>query len=75
MLFLLGPLTAAGLPVPEGPAALDAGFARHPLLTMVHIVPGLLFVVTGSAAVRFHAARAPAPACIVAMVGWCWRRE
>ena len=26
-------------------AALDAGFARHPLLTMVHIIPGLLFVV------------------------------
>jgi len=26
-------------------AALDAGFARHRLLTMVHIIPGLLFVV------------------------------
>jgi uncharacterized membrane protein len=25
-------------------AALDAGFARHPLLTMVHIIPGLLFM-------------------------------
>ena len=25
-------------------AAMDAGFARHPLLTMVHIVPGLLFM-------------------------------
>ncbi len=26
-------------------AALDAGFSRHRLLTLVHIVPGLLFVV------------------------------
>lgn len=28
-------------------AAMDAGFRRHPLLTMVHIIPGLLFVVLG----------------------------
>jgi uncharacterized membrane protein len=28
-------------------AALDAGFAKHPVLTMVHIFPGLLFVVLG----------------------------
>src|SRR4051812_31134489 len=28
-------------------AALDAGFERHPLLTMIHIVPGLLFVTLG----------------------------
>jgi hypothetical protein len=28
-------------------AAMDAGFARHPVLTMVHIVPGLLFVLLG----------------------------
>ena len=28
-------------------AALDEGFARHPLLTMLHIIPGLLFVVLG----------------------------
>jgi uncharacterized membrane protein len=26
-------------------AALDADFARHPVLTMVHIIPGLLFMV------------------------------
>ena len=25
-------------------AAMDAGFARHPLLTMLHITPGLLFI-------------------------------
>jgi uncharacterized membrane protein len=40
----------AGSPAPAGlpeAAALDAGFARHPLLTMAHIVPGLLFVVLG----------------------------
>ena len=28
-------------------AALDAGFEPHPLLTMIHIVPGLLFVTLG----------------------------
>lgn len=28
-------------------AALDSGFARHPLLTMVHIIPGLIFMVLG----------------------------
>jgi uncharacterized membrane protein len=28
-------------------AALDAGFSRHLLLTMVHIIPGLFFVVLG----------------------------
>ena len=28
-------------------AALDAGFAAHRLLTMIHIIPGLLFVVLG----------------------------
>ena len=28
-------------------AALDAGFARHRLLTMLHIIPGLLFVLLG----------------------------
>jgi uncharacterized membrane protein len=28
-------------------AALDEGFTRHPLLTMLHIIPGLLFVVLG----------------------------
>ena len=26
---------------------MDAGFARHPVLTMVHMVPGLLFVLLG----------------------------
>ena len=26
-------------------AELDAGFARHPLLTMFHIIPGLVFIV------------------------------
>ena len=26
---------------------MDAGFARHPLLTMVHIIPGLLFMLLG----------------------------
>ncbi|MBV8866621.1 MAG: DUF2306 domain-containing protein [Acidobacteriaceae bacterium] len=37
-------------PSPAGPpesVALDAGFALHPLLTMLHILPGLLFVVLG----------------------------
>lgn len=26
---------------------LDAGFAQHPLLTLVHIIPGLVFIVLG----------------------------
>jgi hypothetical protein len=26
-------------------AALDAGFAKHPVLTMTHIIPELLFMV------------------------------
>jgi uncharacterized membrane protein len=42
--LLAGSSAPAGLPEA---AALDAGFARHPLLTMAHIVPGLLFVVLG----------------------------
>jgi uncharacterized membrane protein len=43
MLQLLAPSPRLGGPA----AALDAGFAPHPLLTMVHIVPALLFVVLG----------------------------
>jgi uncharacterized membrane protein len=43
MLALLAP-SPAPANFPEA-AAMDAGFARHPLLTMVHITPGLLFVV------------------------------
>src|SRR5438128_32953 len=31
-------------PVTQG---LDAGFARHPVLTFVHIVPGVLFMALG----------------------------
>ena len=37
-------------PAPPGfpeAAALDEGFARHPLLTMLHIIPGSLFMVLG----------------------------
>ena len=45
MLHLPAP-SASPAALPEA-AALDAGFARHPLLTMVHIIPGLLFVVLG----------------------------
>src|SRR6266568_4307123 len=39
-------LLAPSPPNPRFPeaAAMDAGFARHPVLTMVHITPGLLFV-------------------------------
>src|SRR5260370_11744077 len=40
----------APAPAPPGlpeAAALDAGFARHPLLTLVHIIPGLLFMLLG----------------------------
>jgi uncharacterized membrane protein YsdA (DUF1294 family) len=37
-------------PAPSGfpeAAEMDAGFARHRLLTMLHIVPGLLFILLG----------------------------
>jgi len=44
MMHLFG--TAASGVAPEM-AALDSGFAAHPVLTMVHILPGLLFVVLG----------------------------
>jgi len=37
-------LLAAG---PGNPAAFDSAFERHPLLTMIHIIPGLLFVTLG----------------------------
>lgn len=43
MLQLLAPSPRLGGPA----AALDAGFAPHALLTMVHIVPALFFVVLG----------------------------
>ncbi|MGH9695917.1 MAG: DUF2306 domain-containing protein, partial [Bryobacteraceae bacterium] len=43
MLALLAP-SPAPANFPKA-AAMDAGFARHPLLTMLHITPGLLFVV------------------------------
>src|SRR6516165_2942636 len=36
-----------GPPRFPGAGALDAGFARHHALTMVHIIPGLLFMVMG----------------------------
>jgi uncharacterized membrane protein len=41
---LVAPSKPPGLPAA---AALDAGFTRHSSLTMVHIIPGLLFVVLG----------------------------
>ena len=44
-LLLLAPAPAT--PGLSQTAALDAGFARHPVLTMVHIIPGLLFMLLG----------------------------
>ncbi len=41
-LALLAP-SPAPANFPEA-AAMDAGFARHPVLTMLHITPGLLFI-------------------------------
>jgi len=45
MLHLFAPSPAPSN-FPEA-AALDSGFARHPVLTMIHIVPGLLFMALG----------------------------
>jgi hypothetical protein len=42
-------------------AALDVGFAQHRLLTILHIIPGLFFVVLGRAST-------------VGRVGWSWPR-
>src|SRR5690242_16196512 len=36
----------AGIPS-ASPASLDTNFLRHPVLTMVHIIPGLLFIILG----------------------------
>ncbi|MBO0860892.1 MAG: DUF2306 domain-containing protein [Chloracidobacterium sp.] len=51
----LAPILIYGYRPPAAPsnprlaqlAALDYGFARHPVLTLVHILPGLVFVVLG----------------------------
>jgi len=40
-------IVSAPAPAVSPNAALDAGFERHALLTMIHIVPGLLFVTLG----------------------------
>jgi len=44
MMHLFGAAPSRGAPEM---AVLDSGFAQHPVLTMVHILPGLLFVVLG----------------------------
>src|SRR5262249_58899710 len=41
------PPTAAPNPVAAQFAALDDVFARHPVLTLIHILPGLFFVLLG----------------------------
>jgi len=41
------PPAAASNPTAAQFAALDAVFARYPILTLVHILPGLLFMVLG----------------------------
>jgi uncharacterized membrane protein len=46
ILHLIAP--PPGLPNLPEVAELDTGFARHPLLTLVHILPGGLFLVLGS---------------------------
>jgi hypothetical protein len=48
--ILLGgyhPPAAVANPLAAQAAALDDGFARHPLLTLVHVLPGLLFMLLG----------------------------
>ncbi len=43
-LVLFGPPAAPSRGFPEA-AAMDANFARHRLLTMIHIIPGLVFMI------------------------------
>jgi uncharacterized membrane protein len=47
VVFFLGPAPAAVSPRFSEGAAVDANFAPHAVLTMVHILPGLLFMVLG----------------------------
>jgi uncharacterized membrane protein len=62
MLLLVGPApVVSALQGPPAAAALNDGFARHRLLTLSHIVPGLLFVVLAPLQfVRSLRARRPA---------------
>ena len=54
-IIYLGPILANGYPSPavvpgsraEQLVHLDEVFARHPILTMIHVVPGLLFMILG----------------------------
>src|SRR5213593_283867 len=52
------PPAAASNPVAAQFARLDDLFARYPVLTLIHIIPGLLFMVLGplqfSAPIRAH---------------------
>src|SRR3954463_5771250 len=54
-------MTALYLTAPGDPAAIDAAFSRHRLLTTLHILPGLIFVLVGPLQfVRNQRARRPA---------------
>src|SRR5882762_6853255 len=53
------PPAATSNPVAARFAALDDLFARYPILTLVHIAPGLLFMMLGP--FQFNHARAPSP--------------
>jgi uncharacterized membrane protein len=58
MLHLSGPPSPSAF---NESVALDQGFARHPMLTMAHIVPGLFFVLLGPLQfIRSVRARRPA---------------
>ncbi len=60
------PPAVAADPMAAQVAALDDVFARYPVLTLIHILPGLLFMVLGplqfSAALRRRAGRGTAGA-------------
>jgi uncharacterized membrane protein len=46
-LILIAVATRRILYLSSAPVNLDVGFARHPFLTLAHIIPGLVFVVLG----------------------------
>jgi phosphoglycerol transferase MdoB-like AlkP superfamily enzyme len=46
-LILIAVATRRILHLPSSAAALDAGFARHPLLMLAHVLAGLAFVLLG----------------------------
>jgi hypothetical protein len=53
--------------------ALDDLFVRYPILTLVHLVPGLLFMMLGP--LQFHDSRPPSPMAPLERTHFCYLRS